>query len=270
MNAPALQLWIGQTVHERYTPFRRRFRYRIALADLDIDRLDEAGRMTRLFRIGKPGLFSFRAEDHGPREKGASLRAWAEDLFKGAGVDLGGGPIRLVTFPRHLFFKFAPISTWYGYHRSGRLCGVIYEVNNTFGERHCYVARTDEARAQHAADKQFHVSPFFDVTGMYRFTLRAPEEKMSLMVESVEKGERVHMASITARRESARALPLVSLALMQPFSSLGVVAAIHWQALLIWMKGAGYRRKPAPPETLATYAMPLPSRGTKIAGSRHD
>ncbi|MFN7055499.1 DUF1365 domain-containing protein [Hyphomonas sp.] len=269
MNAPSLQLWLGQTVHERYTPFRRRFRYRIALVDLDIDRLEEAGRVTPLFRVGRPGLFSFRAEDHGPKRKGASLRQWAEELFAGAGIDLGGGPIRLVSFPRHLFFKFAPISTWYGYDRSGSLGGVIYEVNNTFGERHCYVARTDSPRARHAADKQFHVSPFFDVTGMYRFTLRAPEEKMSLMVESLENGERVHMASITARREDARAWPLVSLAVTQPLSSLGVVAAIHWQALRIWLKGAGYRRKPSPPKSVATYASPLPAPDTKNTGASH-
>jgi DUF1365 family protein len=266
LNAPALQLWIGQTVHERYKPFRRRFSYSIALADLDIDRLDEAGRMTRLFRVGRPGLFSFRAEDHGHRAKGASLRPWAEDLFRDAGIDLEGGPIRLVTFPRHLFFKFAPISTWYGYNRNGTLGGVIYEVNNTFGERHCYVARTDEARAQHAADKRFHVSPFFDVAGIYRFTLRAPEQKMSLMVETFEKGERIHIASITARRKTARALALIAVALTQPFSSLGVVAAIHWQALWIWMKGAGYRRKPAPPASPATFARPLPMPVTQVAG----
>lgn len=270
MIAPALQFWIGQTVHERYTPFRRRFRYAIALVDIDIDRLQAAGRASRLFGVGRPSLFSFRPEDHGPKKPGASLRKWAEDLLATAGIDLGGGMIRLVTFPRHLFFKFAPISTWYGYDRSGTLRGVIYEVKNTFGECHCYVAEAGPERARHAADKRFHVSPFFDVSGTYRFTLREPDEKLALMVETLEEGERVHMANITARRKDASSLALISLAVRQPFSSIGVVAAIHWQALWIWLKGAGYRRKPPPPDRVATLATPLPRLPNTITEIHHD
>lgn len=103
MTAPALRLWTGKTVHHRYAPFQRRFAYDIALIDLDIDRLAEAGAQSWLFAVGRPGVFSFRPEDHGPKAKGAALRPWAEDMFRKAGVDLAGGAVRLVTFPRHFF-----------------------------------------------------------------------------------------------------------------------------------------------------------------------
>lgn len=256
MNTPALRLWTGKTVHHRYSPFERRFSYDICLIDLDIDRLEEASRQTPLFSVGRPALFSFRPEDNGPQDKRASLRKWAEEMYRAANVDLDGGPIRLITFARHLFYKFAPLSLWYGYDLKGNLRGIIYEVNNTFGERHCYVAATPEKRSQHEADKSFHVSPFMDVAGQYRFTLRTPDDRLLVTVENWENGERTHMANIVAGQTEAKSSSLIRLALMQPCSSLGVMAAIHWQALKIWLRGAGYHRKPAPPRKPATVASP--------------
>lgn len=258
MTAPALRLWTGKTVHHRYAPFERRFAYGIALIDLDIDRLAEAGRQTSLFSVGRPGVFSFLPEDHGEKKKGVPLRPWAEDMFRKAGVELAGGVIRLVTFPRHLFYKFAPLSLWYGYGAGGELRGIIYEVNNTFGEQHCYVAATGPDRSEHQAEKTFHVSPFMDVSGQYRFTLRAPDEKLRVTVENWMDGARCHMANINAVAVPATTSNLVRLALHQPFSSFGVTAGIHWQALKIWLKGAGYRRKPEAPARTATIAASSP------------
>lgn len=260
MSTPALRLWTGKTVHHRYSPFERRFSYDICLIDLDIDRLGEASRQTPLFSVGRPALFSFKPEDNGPKDRQASLRGWAEEMYRAANVDLGGGEIRLITFARHLFYKFAPLSLWYGYDPEGNLRGIIYEVNNTFGERHCYVAATETDRCQHEADKSFHVSPFMDVTGQYRFTLRTPDNRLLVTVENWESGARTHMANIVAEQAPAKTATLLQLAVTQPFSSLGVMAAIHWQALKIWMRGAGYHRKPAPPVKSATIA-------SRIAGT---
>lgn len=264
---PALSLWTGQTVHVRYTPFERRFAYKLVLIDLDIDRLDEAAASSALFSVNAPGLFAFRTQDHGPKQAGAPLRPWAEAELAKAGVSLDGGVIRLVTFPRHLFYKFAPLSLWYGYGPDGALRGIIYEVNNTFGESHCYVAAVQDGRNRHSAPKSFHVSPFFDVTGTYRFTLRSPEDKLGVVVESLKDGKSLHMANITARRRPASGANLFKLALTNPLSTLGVTIGIHWQALKIWLRGAGYRSKPNPPESTSTIALPLQIRN---AGKRRD
>ncbi|MEZ5998457.1 MAG: DUF1365 domain-containing protein [Hyphomonas sp.] len=247
MMGPALSLWKGRTVHERYAPFRRRFAYELVLIDVDIDRLDEADRASAVFSIGRPNLFSFRTEDHGPRQCGASLRTWAEGTLREADVDLDGGPVRLVTFPRHFFYKFAPLSLWYGYGPDGVLRGIIYEVNNTFGETHCYAAKVSSARDVHESAKAFHVSPFFDVSGQYRFTLRAPDDLLSVVVENLDGATRAHMANIKARRLEAGTLAFLGLAFRNPLSTVGVTLAIHWQALRIWLRGAGYRRRPAAP-----------------------
>lgn len=260
MTVPALRLWTGKTVHHRFSPFERRFSYDIFLIDLDVDRTAEADGHSAFFGVSRPALFSFRPEDHGPQTKGAPLRPWAEEMFRSAGVELAGGPIRLVTFPRHLFFKFAPLSLWYGYGRDGGLRGMIYEVRNTFGERHCYVAAISSPRSQHEADKSFHVSPFMDVSGKYRFTARAPDEKLLVTVENWERETRIHMANIAALQLPATSASLLRQAVMQPLSSIGVVVGIHWQALKIWLKGAKYRRKPLAPARPVTIADAVSSK----------
>lgn len=257
---PALQLWSGKTVHQRFAPFERRFSYRIFLIDIDIDRTREADGNSIFFGISRPALFSFRPEDHGAKMKDAPLRAWAEDMFRAAGIDEVDGQIRLVTFPRHMFFKFAPLSLWYGYGRNGDLRGMIYEVNNTFGEQHCYVAAVTTQRAQHEADKSFHVSPFMDVSGQYRFTARIPDKKLLVTVENWEAGARTHMANMVADQVPATSFSFLRQAITQPMSSVGVVLGIHWQALKIWLKGAKYRRKPAAPAKPATVAKGIPNK----------
>lgn len=254
MTLPPLRLWSGQTLHKRFVPFERSFSYKLALIDLDIDRLEEAGRISPLFTINKPGLFSFHEKDHGGGERKESLRDWAENLFESAGVDLRSGIIRLVTFPRHFFYKFAPLSLWYGYGANGSLKGIIYEVRNTFGESHCYVASVDGLRSAHEADKTFHVSPFFDVSGQYKFTLREPAQTLDVVVENMKDGERTHLANIKARRRSATTGNLVRLTLMNPLSTLGVTFAIHWQALRLWIRGARYHSRPSLPARSATVA----------------
>lgn len=254
---PALMLYKGQTQHTRFVPFEQSFAYKLFLLDIDIDRLEEAAAQSACFAVDKPGLFAFRRRDHGAR-RDIPLRPWATDMFASAGITLDGGTIRLVTLPRHLFYKFAPISLWFGYGPAGDLRGVIYEVNNTFGDTHAYVGAVDGARTQHIADKQMYVSPFFDVTGKYRFTLRAPDDRLSLTIDNLVEGERTHMANIKARRAPATNGTLLKAAVTRPFSTLGVSVGIHFEALKLWLRKAGYRSRPAPPDTPMSTAQRLP------------
>lgn len=259
---PALMLYEGQTYHTRFAPFERSFSYKLFLIDLDIDRLQEAKAQTHCFGVEQMRLFSFCRRDHGYR-KDVPLRPWAEAMFQKAGIDLQGGAIRLVTLPRHLFYKFSPISLWYGYGPGGKLAGIIYEVNNTFGDTHAYVAHATTDRSQHEACKQLFVSPFFDVSGKYRFTLRAPDELLSVTVENIVDGERTHMANIKARRSAATNAAFLKAAITRPFSTLGVSLAIHYEAFFLWLKKAGYRARPPAPLTAMTEAKHMNSSVTQ-------
>lgn len=243
MRAPA-RLWFGTTTHVREKPFRRSFRHRIAMLELDIDRLAEADRLSRLFSVGRSNAVSFREIDNGARNSSVPLRGWAEARLAEAGVGLDGGMIRLVTFPRVLGYGFAPISIWYGHGPAGELRGVIYEVHNTFGETHSYVTAYGGADVRERAEKAFHVSPFFDVNGQYRFSLRPDDDLMGLTVENIGADGRHHVASLTAQPADLTTGAILKWLFGIPISGLGVMIAIHWQALRLLMKGARYRDKP--------------------------
>ncbi|MGC6500350.1 MAG: DUF1365 domain-containing protein [Henriciella sp.] len=250
-----IRLLRGQTIHQRSKPFRHRFRYGLNLIDIDLGNLDAADRKAALFSVDRANLFSFRRKDHGPKD-GSCLKSWAQKVFTAGGLRCSLKRLRLVTFPRHAFYKFAPISLWLAYDEVGALQGVIYEVNNTFGETHTYVAGTQEADRYHRHDarKAFHVSPFFDVTGRYKFTLRQTSTTLRLIVATYVDGRQTHVATIQVAERRATSLALLGIALFRPFSSLSVTMAIHWQALKLWTKGAKYHSKPDTPDTSITVA----------------
>jgi DUF1365 family protein len=245
----AAQLWLGRTVHRRESPFERRFSHRIAMLEVDIDRLAEADALSRLFAVDRGAAISFRQKDHGARDRTLPLRAWVEAKLAEAGISLEGGAIRLISFPRVLGIGFAPISIWLGHGPDGTLRGVIYEVHNTFGETHSYVCAFDPTVRRALADKEFFVSPFFDVDGGYRFTLRPPDQgkdggHMSLVVENIAAGGRAHVAALTVKATALSSPAILRWLVAMPISGLGVLIAIHWQAFRLFLKGAKYRVKP--------------------------
>jgi len=254
MTLPAAQLWFGKTVHTRQRPFRRSFTHRIAMLEIDIDRLEEADGLAKLFSVGRGNLIAFRSEDCGARSASASLRVWAEARFAEAGIGLGGGAIRLLTFPRVLGYGFAPISVWYGFAPDGLLRGVIYEVHNTFGEAHAYVSALSPAEGRQSADKEFHVSPFFAVDGKYQFGIRRSEDALTVSVVNFDAEGAQHAASLAVHPRPLTSAQVLKWAVMMPLSGLGVVVAIHWQALRLLLKGARYRDKPAQRERRTTLA----------------
>lgn len=266
MNGP-LRLWQGHTVHSRTERFSNDFRYPLTMVDVDIDRWEEAGKVSRHFGTDRRALFWLRAKDHGPRLAQADLRPWAEAQLALAGVQTVS-QLRLVTFARHLGYRFAPISLWRAFAPDGRLSGILYEVNNTFGETHTYAAAVQSPRDQHQADKVFHVSPFFDVSGVYRFTVRDAADRLSLVVETIKGGVVAHMANILARPVPVTDATFLRLALTRPFASLGVSLAIHWEALKLVAKGARYHRRPALPDQPVTPA--LPASTTRPAASAQE
>lgn len=256
---PALMIRRGRTVHRRMVPFVSEFAYRLFLIDIDIDRVDEASRQTASFSARKAALFSFRASDHGALGED-TLRNWANSEFREAGVDSRDLRIRLVTFPRHLFYKFAPISLWLAEDEAGDPKGILYEVRNTFGERHVYAASIEAGRNLHEADKVFHVSPFFDVAGTYRFSLRYAADELFLTVSTLDQSKPSHMATLETKSAPATGLAFAATALSMPFSTLGVSLGIHWEALKLWLKGANYHPKPHKERSTRSVAAPLSSK----------
>ncbi|MDR3417653.1 MAG: DUF1365 domain-containing protein [Nevskia sp.] len=242
-------LYACRVMHRRRVAPLYRFVYRVFYLLLDIDRIGEAGRGVRFFSRNRFNLLAFHDRDHG--DGGGDLRGWAERVLAGGGIDLAGGRIRLLTLPRLLGHAFNPISLWYCEHRDGTLRAVIAEVNNTFGERHCYLLGADGApmayETRHEKDKCFHVSPFFGASGRYRFTFGEPRERVRVAIHETRDGLPLLDATVAGERLPLRDGAILKLAARMPLMTLKVVAGIHWEALKIWIRGGRFHRKPEPP-----------------------
>lgn len=242
-------------MHRRLIAPLYRFVYRVFYLLLDVDRVDEAARPLRLFSHNRFNLLSFHDRDHGGEISGG-LRAWAENILRNEGISLDGGRIRLLCMPRLFGYAFNPISLWYCEHADGKLRAVIAEVRNTFGEKHSYVlASGGEPMAYEQAqdkDKCFHVSPFFDLVGRYRFLLSEPGERLHVGIHESREGVPILDATVAAERRNLTDAAILGQVLRMPVMTLKVVAAIHWEALKIWLRGGRFHKKPEPPHLEVT------------------
>jgi uncharacterized protein len=241
-------LYVGETWHRRFGPRPHEFRYRLFQLLVDVDRLDEGLGGLKLMRRGRRGVMSFDPRDHGDRAS-LDLRPWVLEQLGGAGLETEARTIRLLCFPRVLGFVFNPLSVFFVHDAADRLEAVIYEVNNTFGQTHAYVvpAVTAERQAQRAT-KHLYVSPFYKVEGEYRFDIAAPGEAFDMKIVKAVDGKPDFVATQTATREALTDQRLAALFWSIPLMTLKVVAAIHWEALRLWIKGAPFGARPPGPK----------------------
>ncbi len=240
-------LYATRVMHRRRVEPLYRFIYRVFYVLVDIDRLEALAARLRLFSLDRFNLLSLRTRDHGD---GRGLRAWAEAVLREHAIELDGGRIRLLAFPRVLGFAFNPISLWYCEHRDGQLRAVIVEVNNTFGEKHSYVLASGGAPMPYEVpiekEKMFHVSPFFDRVGRYRFTLGAPAQRVRVAIHETRAGEPILDTTLAGERSTLTDAAILGQVLRMPWMTVKVVVGIHWEALKLWLRGARFHRKPAP------------------------
>lgn len=242
-------LYRCRVMHHRPGPPRYRFFYRVFYLLLDLDAIDAACGASRLLSRNRFNLLSFHDRDHGAHD-GSSLRPWAEALLADDGLDGRGGRMRLLSMPRVLGYGFNPISLYYCDDAAGQPLATIVEVHNTFGEHHVYVLRAaaDSGRPQSAdKPKRFHVSPFFDRSGYYRFHVLAPRQRMGVGVRLYDDQQRLKIATtLRGERHALTTAAIARAAAAVPFMSIKVISAIHWQALRIWLRGAVFHAKPDP------------------------
>jgi DUF1365 family protein len=253
--APAAALYIGDVMHARLKPVAHRFNYRVMSVLLDLDRLDDADRCSPLFGVNRAALYSFHEADHGDRD-GSPLHGYAQRRAAECGLDLTGGRVRLLCYPRLLGFGFSPLSVYFCHRSDGHLALMIYEVRNTFGEIHAYClpVRAGDAgpagiRQQQA--KSFYVSPFIDMAMQYRFRIAPPTDTVKLRILEADAQGPLLAATFSGRRHRLTTAVLLRSLLALPLVSFKVVAAIHWQALRLWLKGVRLVPRPqAPPRAL--------------------
>ena len=253
-------LYPGHVTHRRLRPREHRLSYRIWSMLIDLDELDTLDRRYRLFSVDRFNLVSFRRADRG--DGSGQLRETIEAEMRAAGLSPDGGPIRLLTMPRLLGRAFNPLSIFFCHRRSGEVAAILWEVDNTFGERHAYLlpAEADASgEIRQSCGKGFYVSPFMDMALTYRFRVSPPGETFVLVIDVEDAEGTLLTARHLARRCEMSDGALIRFVLAMPFQALGVVAGIHWEALKLWLKGIRLRARPPLPDRPVTAATVVPA-----------
>lgn len=270
--APAA-FYAGEVMHARMKPVPHRFRYAVFTLLIDLDRLGAAGRLSRFFSIGRFNLISFRPGDHGAVPDGHDLAGTARALLAQAGLAQPVKRVLLLCYPRLLGFAFNPISVYFAYGAGEDLIGVIYEVRNTFGERHSYIApvRAGElstAGLRQSADKLFYVSPFLDQPMRYHFRLRPPGEgNVALRILETDADGPILAATFHGRSRPVTTRWCLRLSVLMPLMTLKVVAGIHLEALRLWFKGVAFFTRPKAPPAASRDGTFLHTRTNETGGS---
>lgn len=235
------QLFVGHVMHRRLRPVVHAFVYPVFYIRLPLRQLALAN--CPIFSVDRGNLLSFHQRDHGPRD-GSPLLPWMQSLLQERGLP-DDGEILLQTFPRVCGVLFNPVSFWYCHDRSGALIAVLAEVNNTFGGRHSYLLSNPGGRPlvdgqELRAVKVFHVSPFNDIEGGYRFRFHLDRPLPLARIDYDDAEGELLLTSIAGRSRGWGSRALFGALARMPFLTAGVIFRIHWQALKLWLKGVPF------------------------------
>ena len=249
----AAALYVGDVMHARLKSlsagFRsHRFSYKVMSLLIDLDRLKDADMQSRLFGVNRAGLYSFHESDHGPRD-GSALRPYVQRLADEHGVDLTGGKVLLLCYPRLLGYTFNPLSVYFCYNADGALAMLIYEVRNTFGDIHSYAlpvkpGELTKSGVRQEQDKLFYVSPFIEMAMRYQFRVLPPGACVKLRILESDAEGPFLAATFSGQRRALTSAALMRAFAAMPFVTLKIIAAIHWEALRLWLKGAKLVARP--------------------------
>jgi uncharacterized protein len=243
------QLFHGTVLHARLRPRRNAFRYRVffmRFALSDLQQLENA-----LFSVNRWNLFSFHFRDHGARD-GSHPERWIRALLAEQGLGEVDGEVWLQAFPRMLGYVFNPVSFWLCHDKGGALRVVLCEVNNTFGEHHHYLLFHPDLHPILGSDtmnahKVFHVSPFCDVAGEYRFQFYVEKATTLIRIDYGDSRGQLLLTAISGKGAAFGAPALARAFIFYPLMTLVIIARIHLQALRLWIKGVPWFAKPLPP-----------------------
>ena len=246
MNAATPLIGTGEVRHRRLRPSVNAFAYRTYFLMLPMRSL--RAQPTPALVRNRFGLLSFHDRDHGDGRDDAL--AWLDELLQAEGVHDADGEAWLHSYPRVLGYVFKPVSFWYCHRADGSLAAVVVEVNNTFGERHCYLLAGPDLGwgRELVARKVFHVSPFCHVQGRYRFRFMRTAERTVARVDHDDEAGALLQTSVSGYLAPLTAASARAAFFGMPLMTLHVVLRIHWQALRLWLKRVPFVGKPAPPQ----------------------
>ncbi len=230
-------IYNGKVIHRRFKPKEHCFKYKVFSLLIDIDELKIIENKIKIFSYNKFNIISFFEKDHGPRD-GTSLKEWVIKNLNDIGIDNDRIQIKLFCYPRIFGYVFNPLSVFFIYDENTRLISILYEVKNTFGEQHTYIFKTDDEKViVNDCTKKFHVSPFIEMECHYYFRVLKPTDKISVIIDQKDKDGKLLYASQDGKAKELNEKNLLFSFISHPLMTFKIIAAIHYEALKLWLKG---------------------------------
>jgi len=246
----AAALYFGNVMHARLKPVLHRFNYKVFSLLIDLDQLSEASKSNVIFSVNRANLVSFHEKDHGLRD-GTSLRMHINQLLEKCDIQKPHR-IRLWCNPRILGYTFNPLSIYFCENAAGETIALIYQVHNTFGQSHNYIAtvkpeQNQDASIRNSTEKCFYVSPFLEMNMRYDFRILPPDENLRIRILGYDKEGPILSATFSGERKPFTNANLAIGALKTCGLAWKITAGIHFEALLLWIKGIKLQKRPNPP-----------------------
>ena len=235
-------IYNGEVTHTRFKPVRHFLKYKTFSLLIDLDEINLLDKSIGIFSHNKFNIFSFYDKDHGDRD-GGNLKDWVISNLKKFQINENITNIKILCYPRILGYVFNPLSIFYCYEKD-KLIAIFYEVKNTFNEQHTYIfkIKNNEEIIQKCR-KKFYVSPFMDMETFYNFKLLNPKDKLSVFIKQTDADGTILTATQTGDKKEFSFKQLAINFIKYPLMTIKIISSIHYEALLLWKKGAIYRKR---------------------------
>ena len=237
-------IYNGTVIHKRFKPKVHFFKYKVFSILIDISEINLLHKNLKIFSHNRFNIISFYDADHGPRD-GTSVKEWVIKNLKDNQIDTKDIKIKLLCYPRIFGFVFNPLSVFFIYNKKSELISILYEVKNTFDEQHTYIfkSRENENPIKHTCKKKFHVSPFIEMNCTYFFKILKPGDKISVIIDQYDEEGKLLYASQDGSRIELNNKNLFLSYLKHPLMTFKIIAAIHFEAFKLWIKGIKFIKK---------------------------
>ena len=235
-------IYNGEVNHTRFKPVKHFLNYKTFSLFIDLDEIQQLDKSISIFSHNKFNIFSFYNKDHGDRD-GNCLKKWVISNLKKYKIEGNISKIKILCYPRIFGYVFNPLSIFYCYEND-KLKSIFYEVKNTFNEQHTYIFKIkDGEEIKQKCKKKFYVSPFMDMETFYNFKLIDPNQRLSVMIKQTDAEGTVLTATQTGYKKEFNFKQLLINFFKYPLMTLKIISSIHFEALLLWKKGAIYRKR---------------------------
>ena len=230
-------IYNGEINHTRFKPVKHFLNYKTFSLLIDLDEIEQLDKSISIFSHNRFNIFSFYNKDHGDRD-GSCLKKWVISNLKKYKIEGNISKIKILCYPRIFGYVFNPLSIIYCYENE-KLKSIFYEVKNTFNEQHTYIFKIkDGEEIKQKCKKKFYVSPFMDMETFYNFKLINPNQRLSVMIKQTDAEGTVLTATQTGDKKEFNFKQLLINFFRYPLMTLKIISSIHFEALLLWKKGA--------------------------------